>query len=242
MPKEKTFATEAALCAAFIESLPDKWIAYAETAGWDILLVRKADGFQIGVQAKLRLNTDVINQALDRYGIWSVEHAGPDCRALLVPSSSGFARICEYLALVVITPHHQLARSTRWRFDPSLPDAPPATDFNHWPEWAPARRHDLPEYVPDVAAGSKAPVQLTDWKIKAIKLAVLMERNGAVQRADFKHLHLDHRRWVEGRWLATTPTGYVRGSNYPDLKKQHPVVYGQIAADFEKWRPQPGML
>lgn len=86
---DKLFATEADLCAAFIASIDaDKWIPYPETVGWDILLVRKDDGFQIGIQAKQKLNTDVINQALDEYGHWSAARAGPDCRARWAPKAS----------------------------------------------------------------------------------------------------------------------------------------------------------
>ena len=38
------FASEVDLCARFLKALPEDWIAYNETAGWDILLVRSADG------------------------------------------------------------------------------------------------------------------------------------------------------------------------------------------------------
>ena len=63
--KSKPFASEADLCAAFLA-----WAArtapgvacYAEWAGWDILLVYP-EGFQLGIQAKLRLNAEVIGQA-----------------------------------------------------------------------------------------------------------------------------------------------------------------------------------
>lgn len=60
--KPKMFKTEADLCAAFIASIDSRWTPYAETAGWDILLVRHADGFQIGIQAKQKMNTEVVNR------------------------------------------------------------------------------------------------------------------------------------------------------------------------------------
>jgi hypothetical protein len=74
------------------------------SAGWDILLVRKADGLQIGIQAKLRCNVDVINQTLEEYGTWSADKAGPDCRAILVPYSEarGFDRIAHYIGFTII--------------------------------------------------------------------------------------------------------------------------------------------
>ena len=63
-----SFRSEADLCSAFLaifrREYAAKWVAYAETEGWDILLVRRADGFQIGIQAKLTLNIAVVNQCL----------------------------------------------------------------------------------------------------------------------------------------------------------------------------------
>lgn len=89
MPKKTApFKTEADLCAAFIAAIGDDWTSFAETAGWDILLVRKDDGFQIGIQAKLKLNTFVLAQTLDQYR-YSVDSPGPDCRAILVPADEG---------------------------------------------------------------------------------------------------------------------------------------------------------
>lgn len=233
------FPTEVSLCAAFIESVDKrKWTPYPETAGWDILMVRRADGFQVGIQAKLRLNTDVINQALDEYGHWSARKPGPDCRAVLVPSPNGFDRICKYLALVIVTVSKG-GFGAKYKTYPNLPDAPPATQWDEWPEWAPSSRHKLPEYVPDVPAGASGPVQLTDWKIRAIKLAVLLENQGSVRRTDFAYLQLDPRRWVEGQWLTLKDGAYAAGPGLPQFKGQHPKVYAKIAGEFEKWKQKP---
>ena len=85
--KDKPFETEAALGAAYLATIDaERWISYPETAGWDILLVRRADGFQIGIQAKQRMNTDVINQTIEGNRMFSYSQRGPDCRAVLVRS------------------------------------------------------------------------------------------------------------------------------------------------------------
>lgn len=242
MAKDKPFATEAELCAEFLDWVdPRVWTAYPETEGWDILLVRPADGFQIGIEAKLRLNAAVVTQAIEQYGAYQAVAPGPDCRAVLVPASSGFKTICKYLGIVIVTPSYRSsfrARKGRWEFTPRLPDQAGRFDGADWPEWCPAKRHALPAYVPDSTAGTPSPVQLTEWKIKAIKLAVIVERRGFALRADFKHLNLDHRRWIDGDWLIATPSGLIPGGTFPDLKAQHPRNYAEIAADYAAWAPK----
>lgn len=240
------FKTEADLCAAFIAAIGPNWTAYAETEGWDILLVRKADGFQIGVEAKLKLNAKVISQALEhRYATAS---PGPDCRAVLVPEGAGeLATIAAYIGVTVVTMHKHSGTSWGPKFSPGLPDE--ATGFGSldcWHELVPAARHRLPEYVPDVAAGASAPLQLTRWKVAAIKIAVILERRGYVTRHDFKAIDIDIRRWLprEQGWLAADPRGFTAGPHLPDFRQQHPRVYAEIAADAEKWMPAevPGLF
>lgn len=234
------FATEVALCERFISAVGKDWTAYAETGGWDILLVRAADGFQVGIQAKLRLNADVINQAIDEY-LWDVDKPGPDCRAVMVPrgSTGGFSRIADHLGLTVISVDGTRPNYVRGPvFWPALPGLG-INDHTetHWHEHAPARRHKLPDYVPDVPAGARSPVQLTKWKIAAIKIAVTMEKRGFVTRADFKRHRIDHRRWLapENKWLVVSDGRFTAGARFPNLKEQHPRVYAEILAEAAEW-------
>lgn len=240
--KVKHFATEAALCAAFIAEIGPAWTAYAETAGWDVLLVRN-DGFQIGVQAKLRLNAHVISQALEDYGSWSADKPGPDCRAVLVPENEtgDFQTIASYIGVVVIRMGVPGSRYRpaweRKHYTPLLPGELRESGDTTWHEWAPAKRHKLPEYVPDVPAGTPSPRLLSQWKIKAIKVAITVERRGYITRADFRHLSFDHRQLLGPGlgWLTPGDGGFVRSTLMPDLKKQYPRAYDQIAADADKW-------
>lgn len=238
MAKEKPFATEVDLCSAFISVIDQTvWICMAETNSWDILLVRREDGFQIGIQAKLKLNLKVIDQAIEgRYS--SATMPGPDCRAILVPSSeSGFDDLCAYIGITVIRVRSASWYSKRPSFEPELPTIKERWSREEWHEWCPTQRHKLPEYVPDVRAGAAAPVQLTDWKIKAMKIAILLEIRGYVTRADFKKIGIDHRRWLKpASWLVVEDGHYVRG-HMPDFKAQHPVVWEQIKVDAAKWMP-----
>jgi hypothetical protein len=232
------FESEVALCAEFITQVTkgDAWVAYAETGGWDILLVRREDGFQIGIEAKLILNNTVAVQALPERWYGAAE-IGPDCRAVLVPEGgkqNGLGTICNWLGLTVITIWPPSERVYRRRFEPDLPHvAERWGDDRHWHEWCPVKRVALPDYVPDSGAGHSAPVQLTAWKIKALKIVAILERR-PVTRRDFKLLGLDAARWTQ-IWLDATAQGYVASSRMPDFKSQHPVVFEQIKADAAKW-------
>ena len=242
MRKAKLFAKEVDLCAAFIKAVGPDWTVFAETGGWDILLVRKRDGFQIGIEAKLRLNAEVINQALEEYA-WNVTGPGPDCRAILVPEDAtlGLSRLCAYVGLVVIKMHG--AHRHRDRFAPRLPKVEDS-HFSEWPEWAPTKRHPLPEYIPDVAAGAPAPIRLTQWKIGALRLQAIIEDKGFITREDFKMARVDHRRWVPSGWLEVKGGRYVKGTSFPDFAAQHPKVFEQIKQDMleGKRKTEQGVL
>lgn len=242
--RAKLFDTEVALCAKFLAAIGADWTSYPETAGWDILLVRKPDGFQIGIQAKLKLNADVVTQALEDGGHWRSASPGPDCRAVLVPvcASGGLHRIAAYIGFTIIEVRPN--SSSGPIFWPPLPRHKENWGGSDWFECAPTQRHKLPEYIPDVAAGASAPLQLTDWKIQAIKIAVVLEKRGYVLRHDFKAIGLDCRRWIaaENGWLVVSDGRYVAGPRLPDFKAQHPRVYDEIAADAAKWMPLQPLL
>jgi hypothetical protein len=240
------FDSEAALCSAFLADVARvhagkkaaQWICYPETGGFDILLVRAADGFQVGIEAKLTLNAAVLTQALPGWR-WQAGVTGPDCRAVLVPQgcTTGLSAICQHLGITVIA--MAAPRPSRAPlYSPGLPSLSRGTKVNQdWHEWCPVDRTSLPDYVPDVVAGRQSPVKLSDWKIAAIKMAVLLEFR-PVTRADFRHLKMSPTRWLNPKdgWLRRNDSGgYVPGPQIPDFKAQHPVNYLQIKADFPRW-------
>lgn len=249
-----TYATEAALCAEFLvwvkavsgTTLHGRrvpvWTAYAETAGWDILLVAE-DGTQIGIQAKLKFNMKVLAQSIpDRWEHW--HDRGPDYRAVLVPEHDGsHEAICACLGLMMFTPDSRYCYGTERTFGPGL-------DMDHasgWHYWSPVERCTLPEFVPDVVAGASGPVQLTKWKIAALRVVATMELQGFITKADFRRLKVDPRRWCgPGGWLkpGAEPGQFVRGA--VDFDQQHPVVYVQVLesvrAEIAKARPAVDLL
>lgn len=262
MSKAKLFATETDLVAAFCSCLaPErwrlnptsapKWVAYHETAGWDLLLAHP-DGRQIGIEAKLSLNAKVLSQALP--GRWADER-GPDYRAVLVPLDglqNHMTEIARHLGIVVLAVsecrvYRHDDRPASYDFSPRLPDSRSTWDLRDWPDWMPADRCRLPDYVPDVTGGKAAPVALTDWKIRAIKLLILLERRGYVTRKDMKALGISPTRWTEHfhGFLVASEGGYVRCSRTPDLKAQHPTNWAQIEADYDTWArifPESGVV
>lgn len=240
--REKAFETEAALCAAFIEAATanGEWIAYPETFG-DILLVRVSDGAQIGIEAKMVLNTKVILQAMPQSLRWTYGMDGPDFRAVLVPEHVTFdlKPVCDLLGLTIIRcrPGQMIGlRSTGARFHPDLPDDKEGDWKHDWHEWGPVNRVKLPDYIPDSTAGTPSPITLTTWKIKAIKMAILLEER-PVTRADFAALQLSPTRWMEPRtgWLTKVGAGWVWAEGHPDFRAQHPRNYDEIRADKAKW-------
>lgn len=235
------FKTEAELCAAYITHAQrdSEWTAYPETAGWDILLVRNADGFQIGIQAKMSFNMKVLAQAIEgTCGSWSDD--GPDCRAVLVPTApDGANAVCTALGLSLI---RFTGRSGYFdgglQFHPNLPGGRRGGDHypygSNWPEWSPDKRHPLPAYVPDVVAGSAAPIQLTKWKISALKVVAMLQLRGYVTRADFKAIGIDARRWIApgAGFLDADDAGrFIASKRLPDFEAQHPVVFPQVMAE-----------
>jgi hypothetical protein len=236
MKKEPKYASEAALCADFIAwvtasageyqggAQTPKWTPYAETAGWDILLVG-ADGTQIGVQAKMKFNMKVLHQCLP--GRWASWHeVGPDYRAVLIPEFDGGAEdICGALGLMLFAPGRYGWGCGR--------DFTPGLNMEHsvgWHYWSPHKRCDVPEFIPDVVAGASGPVQLTKWKIAALRVVARLELQGRISRKDFRDLGVDPRRWTgPSGWLlpADCPGEYIRGTAL-DFDQQHPTVYVQV--------------
>lgn len=242
-----SFKSEVDLCSAFLSLLPDDYQSFAETGGWDILLVRKLDGLQIGIQAKLSLNETVVTQAI----AGATNRAqGPDCRAVLIPDGKArFSSLLQYIGVVCITvrrlqkQHGYWLSSYKandlWEAQPDLPKQEPSyTDDIRWPEWFPIKPVALPEFIPDVAAGASAPRQLSEWKIKSLKLLAILNRRGWVNRRDFKALGLSPSQWCSpGGWLSHDAANkrYIRSDRTPALDQHHPRVWPEIMGSYDDW-------
>lgn len=253
----KLFAKEADLVAVFRQWLAQPkwsgsrqgpgagWTVYAETAGWDLLLSHDETKLQVGVEAKLALNAKVLSQALppNRYA----SDRGPDYRAVLVPADACQVHMRDLAAqfgvsvLIMEDARWEGAGDPDWRCaGAELPQEAGRTWSDAgWFSWLPFERETLPDYVPDVGGGDSSPVALTPWKIKAIKLLILLERRGVVHRSDMRALDISPSRWTDRYhgFLTATPSGYVRCADTPDLQGQHPRNWSEIEADFDSWNP-----
>jgi hypothetical protein len=255
------FETEAALCQAFALRVPAEWIVYPETAGWDLLLVHRQGGWQIGIEAKLTLNAKVLAQAI-KGRRWNSQ--GPDFRAVLVGKVvAESAELAAALGITVISPA-PLPREPDWggvswaprskqgpkvpEFKPDLPSSESLTRIGEWwsnydrPVWHdqfPLQRHRLPDYVPEVAAGVPSPMILSDWKIKAMRVCVWVQRHGTITRKEFRALGIDPSRWMNGAWLKPCSDRgvWTAGPQFPaaQLAREHPAAWQKVQADYDAW-------
>lgn len=242
---KEAFDSEAALVRAFLDTLNHRhgqgkdWTVYPETGGWDLLLVHK-DGYQLGIEAKLTLNSKVVAQALTgAHSYWA--RSGPDYRAVLVPRGGRqrhIEAICAAIGIGVITLRNDDSRGLQWL---DLPNE--NSGYDTWANWCPAERCPLPDYIPDVQAGVPSPIKLTEWKIKAIRLLIVLERRGYVTRDDMKRIHISPTRWTDTFYgfLRREGKGYVRCDATPDLRAQHPTVYAQIEEAADTWAQTMGL-
>lgn len=251
------FKTEAELCNAFIEDVSDEWTVYPESCGFDILLVHNDTGHQIGIEAKLRLNAKVLVQALPSPD--HVSNHGPDFRAILVPQGkkNDIATLAKHMAITVIgvrvenrLMHEMKNEKPKFSVYPKLPEffelnphrmrkTPTWQRCDDWIDWCPINRELLPDVVPDVACGVPSPLRLTDWKIRAIKLLIVLDKFGTVTRQDFKDLAINPSIWTSSRWLEMTETRghWRRCCRTPDLRKEHPKNFVEIEELIDTWLP-----
>lgn len=250
--KERLFRTEADLCAAYAdEARAAGWVVYPETAGFDMLMVRPEGdahaGVQIGVEAKLTLNAKVAAQILDSVPFEEKWERGPDYRVALVGSiggAAGIATLLQRCGVVVVAPHagaHEgstysyshlwptdnAARPSRWQLGGDARCA--------WFDWNPKQRCELPEFVPTVAAGVPAPLQLSRWKIGALRVVAHLQIHGSISPAEIKQYGCDPSRWCRGpvRWLDPAARGrFARGGTLPRFEDQHPDVYAIVLAEL----------
>lgn len=223
-------------------ALSEGWQPYPETGGWDLLLVRPSDGLQVGVQAKLRPNVDVLAQTLV-----GERQKGPEVHAVLVPScSTAFHEVARALGVLVLeASDFDSERLAAWKRPAHLPELV---------EGAPRHVHRLgrcwlPPFVPKLPAGVPGPCRVTPWQVGASKLCALLRERGAagVLVAEVRQLQLAvstwQRNWLE-RVPGSKPARWVPRAGVPLPDTEFPWVAAglQLPAPAAQSIPVSGMM
>lgn len=259
MKRDRSFdyKLESELCADFAAWAKHYgWAVYPETEGWDLLLVDQ-QGRQLGIEAKLTLNPKVIQQAIGDGGGFYGADIGPDHRGILVPEVGPLAPIASFLGVEVF--YGQRSGHRRWDHEKGcLGDevkySSPHFNRFQWGaynrqltagmfDWNPEKRHPLPEYVNEQPGGVPGPIQLSEWKIGALKVMALLEVRGWVDRKDVRRLGCDPRRFCAGDgWLTAQGEGRWGIGRVPRFDLQHPTAYADILAKTREQYPTPDAL
>lgn len=231
------YTSENELCRGFAEYAQELgWKVYPETSNQDMLLIATdkveiagaSAGTQIGVQAKMVDNLDVLAQAMP-----SVEEKGPHYHAVLVPrAKENFKYLARRLRIVIFTgmeftyPEQQDYR--KWRdktwlksFRGNLTSLPRAYQLYYdEPLWHP----DIEIWTPP---GVKSPKSLSPWKINSVRLCLHGLKKGYLTSADFKEFNISMKRWVDSKWIVDTGEKHWRYKKF--------VLNTGAGAPHEKW-------
>lgn len=142
----------------------ERWEFYPENQAWDFLMQDKLTGTQIGFQAKLKINSNVVEQCLSLLSKGTIQ--GPNFGAVLIPFSETqiksfdkFKKRCLAKKLLIFTERDSLQLlSPNW-------------------EWARFRFKEpvwIPPFVPDLPAGVKSPRSVTPFKVGVVLLCAAM--------------------------------------------------------------------
>lgn len=180
--------SEVKLCEELVVLARDEGFrVFPEVSDWDLIIVDE-EGVQLGVQAKMRANVDVLAQAVRR--LYRIN--GPRHRAVLVPKSSGaFRQVARALGVHVFT----IRQIRQWRGN-RFTKKRKLIDFSNMKVW-PGKPHWLPPVPSCCPAGSPAPRPLTQWRVKAIELCLLLEKQGFLSGEDFKKAGLNVTGWIQ---------------------------------------------
>lgn len=175
--------TEVQLCEELItRARLEGFAVFPEVSDWDLIIV-DSDGVQLGVQAKMRANVDVIGQAIRRRSRIN----GPRHRAVLVPKANGsFYQVARALGLHVFT--FRSIGSRRYREK--------VIRFSTMKEWK-GKPYWLPPVPSSCPAGSPSPRPLTQWRVRAIELCLLLEEKGHLTGEDFKRAGINQSTWLQ---------------------------------------------
>lgn len=245
--KQKKFSNpyklESELCNVLIQHARDNgWKVYPETSGFDILLAK--NGIQIGVQAKLKDNLEVLAQAIDwnnKYSDYRYATAEPDIRAVLVPTASrDFYKIASALGIYIIK-----GATLKWdhyrgtcEWVGEIDRQTSLDKYNRKYLTNPKKKCWTPDIEIDVPAGVKSPKQVTPWKVNSVRLCFLLRERGYLTSKDFKEVRVAISLWKD-KWLVNSGekdgklTKYVIRKNVKLPDELYPEITNAYKKDRE---------
>jgi len=203
-----SFDSERAVCDLLRVVARDlSWTAYPEQGGWDVLLVLP-DGTQVGVQAKLRANLEVLAQCVVR-----PRSPAPDVRAVLVPVdvSDAFHVVARELDVALLDaerldggPWSDDAGARAVRMGLTVGPGYLAEAVSEAPRRVPTSgRVWTPPFVPDVPAGVPSPRTVSPWRVSAARFCAELRAGLEVTRRDIAARGMNPSTWM--RWLDRVP-------------------------------------
>ncbi len=210
MPKYP-WGKEEELCAHFMDKAKYfGWTTYPETEGFDILCVANQEvrgpftpGMQLGIQAKLAANVDVLAQAMPPNPKDYAYRKGPHFYGVLVPYAiREFQEVARRLGILVFqgarrkgAKHARVYEVDDHSFrDRFLPTRLPLVAEHKERCW-------VPDVRVDYAAGASGPRQITKWKLQSVRLALHAVQQGYLTLLDFKKFGISITRWVQMGWI-----------------------------------------
>lgn len=212
------YGLENELCDVLIKhARSNGWKVYPETSGWDLVLVKD---IQMGIQAKLKDNVDVLSQALAD---------GPHVKAVLVPRASlEFRTVANALGIFIIEGLVRVKDTLGGEYW-TKEIKTNLEEYNKKHLNNPKNLCWIPEMEINVPAGVKSPKSITKWKVKAIKMCFKLNKKGYLTSKDFQEAKLSITLWKK-KWLVDSGkkdgklTKYVKNPNatlpdqlYPEI-------------------------
>ena len=170
------------MCDEFIELNKGDWDIYPECYGYDMLMFSKDSEIQIGLQAKLKNNLQVIYQIInntERYG-GNLKKKGPHYRAILTPiiDDHRYDNLCRHINVIKFTVQ---SITTPVNYLISL---------NMYSPLQFSERHTRPIIRLNDSPGKSSPKNLSQWRINALKIMNKYYEQGYIISSQLRELGL----------------------------------------------------
>jgi hypothetical protein len=193
--KTHKYRYEYEMCDEFVELNKADWDIYPECYGYDMLMFSKDSEIQIGVQAKLKNNLQVIYQILNNVDISNrIKRIGPHYGAVLTPiDDNNYYHLCRRLNIIKfnIVP----IKATMNYINNVNLDGYTILNF--------LERHNRPIIRLNDSPGKSSPKNLSQWRIQALKIMNKYYDQGYIISSQLRELGLNttlFTNWFEYRY------------------------------------------